>query len=85
VGSPTRPATRAPRNPRDLPQLVAWLHEIAVHTETAALLELRAARAASDDRITLLRRRADEHHRRASALRRQVATTARDRGLPAAR
>jgi hypothetical protein len=76
-GDPPRPHTV-----RDRPELAARLRIIALHEETAALLNLRATRG-DPAQAALLRRRADEHHRQAQLLRGQLVPQQRPARQPA--
>jgi hypothetical protein len=59
------------------------LRRIALHEETAALLEVRATRVGTDDLASPLRRRAVEHRREAQRLRAElVAGTGAERRRP---
>jgi hypothetical protein len=66
-----------------LPRVAAQLRRIALHEETAALLDIRAARAGTDAFASPLRRRAAEHRREAQRLRAElVAGTGYERRHP---
>jgi hypothetical protein len=54
----------------------AQLRRIALHEETAALLEVRATRARTDDLASPLERRAAQHRREAQRLRAELLTRA---------
>ena len=65
------------RTLRDHPGLAASLRLVALHQETATLLELRAGRVATDEQAALLRRRAEQHRTLAQRLRRELAAVHR--------
>lgn len=67
------------RVPRDHPALAASLRLVALHQETALLLELRAGRVAADGQAALLRRRAEQHRKIAHRLRQDLAAALRSR------
>jgi hypothetical protein len=52
--------------------MAAQLRRMALHEETAALLEVRATRAGTDDLASPLQRRAAEHRREAQRLRAEL-------------
>jgi hypothetical protein len=52
--------------------MAAQLRRIALHEETAALLEVRATRARTDDLASPLQRRVAEHRREAQRLRAEL-------------
>lgn len=58
---------------RAVPRVAAQLRRIALHEETAALLEVRATRAGADHLASPLQRRAAEHRREAQQLRTELA------------
>jgi hypothetical protein len=55
------------------PQLAAELRRMALHLETAAVLELRAHRCTDPTQVAVLRRRADQRRRVAARLRSHLA------------
>jgi hypothetical protein len=66
-----------------VPRMAAQLRRIALHEETAALLEARATRAGADHLASPLQRRAAEHRREARRLRAElVAKTGDERRGP---
>lgn len=64
-------------SPRNDPQVAEQLRRIALHEETAGMLELRAQRAGSEPGADQLRRRADGHRAQARLLRSRLAVGAR--------
>jgi hypothetical protein len=67
-----RAAVPPPAGPHDHAAFAASLRRIALHQETARVLDLRASRAATDDQAALLRRRAEQHRRTAQRLRQEL-------------
>jgi hypothetical protein len=60
---------RRPRLLRHIPERTSLLRQIALHEETAALLEARAKQLGSAAEGRLFRKRADEHRDQARRLR----------------
>jgi hypothetical protein len=55
------------------PQLAAELRRMALHLETAAVLDIRAQRATDPAQIAVLRRRAEQRRREAARIRAHLA------------
>jgi hypothetical protein len=55
------------------PQLASELRRMALHLETAAVLDLRAQRATDPAQVAVLRRRAEQRRREAARIRAQLA------------
>lgn len=79
------PSPVTPDAPRPRATPAEELRRIALHQETAALLEQRALRAASPVEADLLRRRAAEHARQAQLLRAALSARRGARVQPAPR
>lgn len=61
---------RPPRRPVPAdPQLAAELRRMALHLETAAVLDLRAQRSTDPALVAVLRRRAEQRRREAARIR----------------
>ncbi|MPQ97081.1 hypothetical protein GB931_03895 [Modestobacter sp. I12A-02628] len=70
----TRPATPVRTRGVEADRaLLEQLRQMAVHQETASVLEMRAARAPSDPLARVLGERAQEHRRRAERIRAELA------------
>lgn len=69
---PTAGETRQPPAPRNDPTLAHLLRQIALHQETAALLDQRAQNATSPAQATVLRQRAAARRAIAQQLRQQL-------------
>jgi hypothetical protein len=71
------PGTRPAPGPRGAvsadPQLASELRRMALHLETAAVLDLRAQRATDPAQVTVLRRRAEQRRREAARIRAHLA------------
>lgn len=68
-----RAAAPPPPGPRRHAAVAASLRQVALHQETASLLELRAAHAPTDEQAALLRHRARQHLQIAHRLRQELA------------
>jgi hypothetical protein len=55
------------------PQLASELRRMALHLETAAVLDLRAQRATDPAQVAVLRRRAEQRRREAARIRGRLA------------
>jgi hypothetical protein len=55
------------------PRLASELRQMALHLETAAVLELRASRATDPAQVVVLRRRAEQRRREAARIRTHLA------------
>ena len=66
-GVRTRPGQRA--SVAADPQLAAELRRMALHLETAAVLDLKAARADDPAQVAVLQRRAEQRRREAARIR----------------
>jgi hypothetical protein len=55
------------------PQLASDLRRMALHLETAAVLDLRAQRASDPAQVAVLRRRAEQRRREAARIRTHLA------------
>jgi hypothetical protein len=55
------------------PQLASELRRMALHLETAAVLDLRAQRATDPAQVAVLRRRAEQRRQEAARIRAQLA------------
>ena len=67
------------------PQLAQELRRMALHLETAAVLELRASRATDPAQVAVLRRRAEQRRREAARIRAHLAARGVALGAPARR
>jgi hypothetical protein len=72
-----QPGTRPVVGPRAAapvdPQLAAELRRMALHLETAAVLDLKAGRSTDPAQTAVLRRRADQRRREAARIRAHLA------------
>jgi hypothetical protein len=72
-----QPGTRPIPGPRASapadPQLAAELRRMALHLETATVLEFKARRSTDPAQIAVLRRRADQRRREAARIRAHLA------------
>jgi hypothetical protein len=55
------------------PQLASDMRRMALHLETAAVLDLRAQRASDPAQVAVLRRRAEQRRREAARIRAHLA------------
>jgi hypothetical protein len=67
------------------PQLASDLRRMALHLETAAVLDLRAQRAGDPAQVAVLRRRAEQRRREAARIRAHLAARGVALGAPARR
>jgi hypothetical protein len=77
AGEPVR-TSRTARGADGGRDLVAQLRRIALHEKTAALLEVRATRAGTEDLASPLQRRAAQHRCAAQRLRAELAAATGD-------
>jgi hypothetical protein len=66
-------AGQHPGSARTSPDTTGDLRRMALHLETAAVLELRAQRTSDPRQVAVLRRRAEQRRREAARLREQLA------------
>jgi hypothetical protein len=58
-----------------LPEAAAELRQMALHLETAAVLDLRARRTADPAQVAVLQRRAEQRRQQAARIRARLAAT----------
>jgi hypothetical protein len=70
---------------RGSPELAADLRKMALHLETAAVLEMKARRTTDPGQVATLRRRAEQRRRQAARLRARLAASGAAVAEPARR